>query len=226
MPQNPPPLAAEIEPVSEVSLLGTAAPAPWAGLLQNEGLALAEVEGKAQFLITASDSVFKGFPFREVALSVKVSTPDGEEGYYLVHAFNSSRFFAFIERKVFHTPYYPAAITVDAQLPASVRVWHGADELFRAEMAPEAASRRPLRDAFDGYQGPLYLQGGKLFFATLEGQTQTYAFDPARDVATVAASAHAPMLQRLHDSGFQGTEWIIRTHARHAKSKTVRWGGR
>lgn len=219
-----PPLAAEIHPVREVSLLGTADLAPWTELLQNEGLAPAARGGKAQVLITASDSVFKGVPFRELAFSVK-AVPTGAypeaEGYTLLHAFNSSRFFAFIERAVFHTPYYPAAVTVDTGLPASVRATRGAQTLFRAEMGSEPASRQPLSDGPDGYRGPIFLPGGRVFYATIEGRTQTYAFDPERDEAIISPTAREPLLERLRDSGFRGETWFIRESARHAKSKTI-----
>lgn len=220
-----PPLAAEIHPVREVSLAGTTDLASWREWLQKEGLAAAESEGKAQVLITASDSVFKGVPFRELAVSLK-AVPLGAgpeaEGYTLVHAFNSSRFFAFVERAVFHTPYYPAAVTVEPRLPASVRVTRGADTLFLAEMGAESAGRQPLSDGPDGYRGPIFLPHGRVFYATIEGRTQTYSFDPVRDVATFAPTSREPLLERLRDSGFQGATWMVRESARHAKSKTVK----
>jgi len=227
MTTSQPPLAAEIEPVREVSLLGLADRAPWVALLEKEGLTPADCEGKAQFMLTASDSVFKGIPFREFAVSVKATATHGDpeaEGYYLVHAFNSLRVFAFVERAVFHTPYYHAAVSVETRLPASVRVTRGETPLFHAEMAADSTPRELLRDAVGGFRGPIFLPGGRLFYATIEGQTQAYAFDPTRDVAVFTPTSREPLLKGLRDSGFQGKEWQIRSSARHAKSRTVRRG--
>lgn len=226
-----PPLAAEISPVREVTLAGSADLATWAALLASEGLKPAAIADKARLILTASDSVFKGVPFREFALSVEVLPPRedrGPTGHFLAHAFNSSRFFAFIERAVFHTPYYYAQVSVDPRLPASVTISRDGAVCFRAEMGA-AAERVPRQDAPDRMHGPIYLPrgamraGGKLFYATLEGQTQTYAFDPEHDVVSLTPSASDAVLIALRDSGFQGEEWIIREHARHAKSRTIRW---
>ena len=226
-----PPLAAEISPVREVTLTGSADLDRWSALLAPEGLSPADIGSKARLILTASDSVFKGFPFREFALSVEVVPPRddlGASGHFLAHAFNSSRFFAFIERAVFHTPYYHAQVSVDTRIPASVTVSRDGAVCFRAEMG-SGASRLPRQDAPDRMHGPIYLPrgamrtGGKLFYATLEGQTQTYAFDPGTDVVTVSPSATDAALIALRDSGFQAEDWIIREHARHAKSRTIRW---
>src|SRR5262245_27736743 len=106
---NPPiKWVAELAQVREVSLLGTADLAFWKDRLRKESLVPAEKDGKAQLLIVAADSKFMGFRFRELSFSVLVSRP--EEGLpraaaFLVHAFNSSRLFAFSERVFFSTPY-------------------------------------------------------------------------------------------------------------------------
>lgn len=226
-----PPLAAAIEPVREVTLSLLADLDVWKALLAQEGLRPAVTDGKARLIITASDSVFKGVPFRELAISVHVEPPReglAPEGHFLVHAYNSSRFFAFIERAVFHTPYYHAQVSVNPKLPASIRVSRDGNDCFRATMGE---SRSPRSDAAERMHGPIYLprgsavEGGKLFYATLEGQTQTYDFNPAQDAVVVSPSAPEAVFRALRDSHVQGEEWIIRERGRHAKSRTVRWSG-
>src|SRR5436190_14809837 len=96
--------AAKLSHVREVSLLGTADLAYWADRLKAQGLAPDARDGKAQVLIVAADARFMGVPFREVSLSVLAREDAGKttrEGTYLLHAFNSSRFFAFCERRLF-----------------------------------------------------------------------------------------------------------------------------
>lgn len=217
---------AQLTQVREVTLRGAADLTFWTKQLQKEDLHPTRVDGQAQILLSAVDSRFMGVPFRELSISVFVSRrEDGaqHEGFYLVHAFNSSRFFAFVERTFFHTPYHHAGIQVDSRLPASFQVSKAEGVILRAEMSA-ASGKASLRSAEECWQGPIFLpsrkSAGKMFFAKLSGYTQTYAFSSA-DGVTLKPSQDHPIVQSLIESRFVGKEWIIRGDATHAKSKTV-----
>src|SRR4029079_4652040 len=92
--------AADIQPVREVSLLGSAGLNFWKQRCENEGLTPIEREGKAQLLIIAAAMRFKRIRFRELSFSVLVRR-EQKEAAFLVHAFNTVRFFAFVERSLF-----------------------------------------------------------------------------------------------------------------------------
>jgi hypothetical protein len=215
---------ADLKHVREVSLLGTADLAFWEGRLRPEGLAPAAQDGKAQLLVIAAEAKYLGLPFREVSFSVLVA--GHAQAAFLAQAFNSSRLFAFCERAFFATPYYPGDVRVSAAVPASVEVRAGG-ALFRAEMqaGAEAPAREPSRSGEDGWDGPVFLPGGRggkgnLFFARLRGHTRTYPFLPWRDTVTIRPAPGAEVLQALVDSHFAAKEWLIRADAEHAKSKT------
>jgi hypothetical protein len=220
--------AARLSHVREVSLLGTADLACWAARLEPEGLRPAERDGRAQVLIIAADARFMGVRFREVSVSVLVSEASGERGRdaaYLVHAFNSSRFFAFCERRLFSTPYSHADVGVNADAPTSIRVAESGREVFRAAMAP---GRTAARDADGGWSGPVFLPkragaapgDGRLFFARLLGRTETYSFLAGKDSVAITPGRADGALRSLLDSQFVGNEWTVRRDATHAKSKT------
>lgn len=223
---------AEISPVRELSLLGTADLTFWKDRLKPVRLCPAAPAGVAQILVTATDARFRGIPFRELSVAVAVSRRlegASRDGYYLVQAFNSSRLFARIERTCFSTPYYHGRIQLDVRLPASVQVARGNDVLFRGQMATHP--REPTRTGDELWQGPIFLpktggpnDPGKVFFAKIAGLTRTFSFAPT-DVLSVAPSKDAPILQWLIDSRFTGAEWAVRETATHAKSKTVKRSG-
>src|SRR5262245_59046278 len=138
---------AELSHVREVSLLGTADLAFWNDRLKGEDLTLAERDGQAQILIVAADSRYLGVRFRELSFSVLTAGYKGDkaEGAYLVHAFNSCRFFAFCERVLFSTPYYYGDVRV-ATSPASIQLLQGGQVVFHAQMhAGSAPAREPSR---------------------------------------------------------------------------------
>ena len=114
---------AELSHVREVSLLGRADLSYWVERLAAEELVPEAVDGKAKVLVVAADAKFRGVRFREVSFSIAVRRPEvgaAGDASNLLHAFNSSRFFAFCERVFFSTPYYAADVRVSAALPASV----------------------------------------------------------------------------------------------------------
>ena len=63
---------------------------------------------KAVVCLGGADAKWRGFAFREPIIAVGVCLTEGGpglDGYYLPHAYNSSRLLAFSERTFFRTPY-------------------------------------------------------------------------------------------------------------------------
>jgi hypothetical protein len=91
---------------------------------------------------------------------------------------------------------------------------------------PGDAERKCIRCGNDGWEGPIFLPGGrtapgaKWFYARIGGPTRVYPYLPDRDQLTIRPE-HAPAaLSWLLESGFAGRQWAIRDSAAHAKSKT------
>lgn len=208
--------------VREVSIVGTADLGFWADRLRSEGLAPLESDGRARILIIAADSRFLNVSFQELSISIFLSPG----GAFLTQAFNSRRSFAFCEYRLFGTPYAFGKVHVSATLPASVRLTHQQELLFRAEMGsgivpPESPPHQ------DGWDGPIFLPSrregegsSRLFFAKIHGATQPAVFQPSRDVLEIRPSRKFPVFQALIDSRFEATEWLVRQDAMHMKSKT------
>jgi hypothetical protein len=221
----------EISGVREVSLRGTAELGFWRDRLLSEGFFPVPAKGRAELLVSSTNAKFHGIPFRELSFSVFVSRredSDEAEGLYLVRAFNSIRFFAFVERTFFSTPYYPGELIVEVGPPARVELREGDRVPLRMTMSM-SMSMPPRKSATvrdDGWEGPIFLPrsgrgGGKLFFARLRGETTVSPFDPVTDVVTIAASPAQPIFDELLRSGFTPREWVVRPNATHGKSKTV-----
>ncbi len=97
--------------VKEVSLYGSADLPYWRAFLQREGLVPLDDHGQAQLLLIAADMVWNRVRFTELSFSVALARPGAPEqraGMYLIQAFNSVRWFAWVERTFFQTPYYHA----------------------------------------------------------------------------------------------------------------------
>lgn len=205
-----------ITAVREVALSGAADLLYWRDQLRPARLVPYDDNGRASLLLTAIESRFRGIPFRELSIAVRVG--DGGDAY-LAHAFNSSRLLAFAERAFFRTPYHLAELTVDEQIPAQLGVLVGNRALINAQMGPKGAPARREDAVFDG---PIYLPGGKdVFFARLSGAADIYLFDPG-DTVTFGPQSDVSIITQLTESGFTGTEWLVRSDAVHARSKTFK----
>jgi hypothetical protein len=229
---------ADINHVQEVTLRGTADLQYWTQRLAGEGLTALHVDGQAQLLLIAAEMTFKGVRFSELSFSVLVAPAAGESAdcCFLVRAFNSCRLFAFSERVFFSTPYYHGDVRLASALPASIQLSMGGQTAFKAAMKADTA-RTPLRVDDGGWDGPVYLprkrgssnRSGRMFIATISGQTRTYEFQLGRDTLEIKPEVthrggDREILQQLVESSFVPTEWIIRDDARHAKSKTYAVG--
>lgn len=217
---------ARIAPVREVSLTGSVEATPWRERLRAEGLFPAERAGRVQVLLGGTRSRFKGIPFGELILTIEVRLAEGEgpaDGVYLIQAYNTNRFFAWVERTCFATPYRHGHVEVEPVAPARVRGGRG-DGLLVVEMDRQA-ERAPTWSGEDGWEGPVFLpkrkpaHPGKFFVAQIRGETQKFPFLPGRDRLDLEPAGE-PALQWLVDSGLSLQEWILRPAAAHAKSKT------
>ena len=220
--------AAEIKHVKEVMLFGTANFAFWQNKLREENLSPYCIDGKAAILLSATELKYMGLKFRELICSVYTNDPqkaDVPNGFFLVHAFNSSRLFAFSERTMFQTPYYHGQVEVNTKIPASFRLNDGHGVVLNAKMSGVIPCSRREDQV---WEGPIYLpksiakETGAYFFAKLGGESQVFPFSPSMDTLELKASSNTPALQWLIDSNFTGTEWRIRQEAEHSKSKTYR----
>lgn len=216
---------AEIKNVKEVMLLGTVDLAFWQRYLKDENLFPYEHDGKAEFFISATKLKYNGIRFGELGFSIAVCNPDEPNqptGFFLVHAFNTSRLFVFSERAFFRTPYYHGNVQVEDQIPASFKLSDGRETVFNAKMSGVVLCSRAEDEL---WQGPIFLPKnpkgpGGMFFAKLGGPTKTYPFSPSMDTLELKASSKADVLRWLGESKFTGKEWRIRNNAEHSRSKT------
>jgi hypothetical protein len=220
---------AELSHVREVSLHGTADLAYWTDQLAPHDLRPLERDGQARVLVIAADGRFHGVRFRELSFSVLVEVGThaaAREGAYLVHAYNSSRFFAWCERTFFRTPYSAGDVAVAAADPVSVELRLGGRTAFRVARTvalPTTAA------AEGGWDGIVFLPSARpemdrSFHARVRGVTTTLPFDAASDTIQIHTDSDAPVLRSLLDSGFVPKEWQLRSDATHAKSTTyTRW---
>ena len=214
---------ADLDNVREVTLHGTADLSFWETVLHAESLFPYRQEDKAILLLSAIDAKWRGFKFREFVIAVGVCLSENGtslDGYYLPHAFNSSRLLAFSERVFFQTPYFQGDIQLENKLPASIRLWDRTEVLLDAEMS--------VRDVlptieYQEWKVPVFLPNSRgKFFAILAGETESYPFSPATDRFELKPSPRHPIFQRLVESNFVGKTWSLRSSSRHAKSKTYK----
>ena len=213
--------AADLDNVKEVTLHGTADLSFWETVLRKENLFPYHEADKAILLLSAIDAQWKGFKFREFVIAVGTClNKNGAslDGYYLPHAFNSSKLLTFSEKVFFQTPYFHGNIQLQNRLPAFIKLRQRTDVLFRAEMSIPDIS--PTIEYLE-WKGPVFLPNNRgKFFALLAGEAEIYPFSPEKDTLEIKPSAHHRIFQQLIDSNFVGSAWSLRSNSRHAKSKT------
>jgi hypothetical protein len=153
---------------------------------------------------------------------------ESEPAAFMLQAFNSIRFFAWVERTMFRTPYAHGQIDVNPAIPARVRVACRGAHVATLQMA-DKVSRQLVRQGDETWQGRVYLpinagkpdpENAKMFFATLSGPAYVYEGLP-EDCVNITAHPEFPVLRQLNDAAFRPLQWILRTDGRHKKSKTV-----
>jgi hypothetical protein len=234
--------AAQLQHVREVSLLGTADLGFWRQRLAAEDLSPAECDGLASVAIISASGKFAGVRFRELSVSVSLSAHDEKPGrgdestetlpaYFLLRAFNSSRLFAWCERVFFSTPYEHAQVEIVDSLPCEFRVTQLRHTLLNASMSllDADAGGRSVEVRDDSWMARILLPRGdetyrrssrRMFYAKIQGTTHVYSFRAGQDRCELNDSAGTNVFGTLRQSQFAPVQWIVRTDARHAKSKT------
>jgi hypothetical protein len=211
--ERPTRYVASLEHVREVSLLGSADLRFWTDRMRSAAVAPLARDGCAEVMVVGASARFRGVPFTELSFTITV----GDNAAFLVQAFNSVRFFAWSERVFFSTPYVHAGVEVSAGNRPSCVLRTGGCEAFEARMAAI-----PAKETLAGevWKGEVYLPDReKMFHAVLAGDTRRRAFDPSDRLSMRGGS---PIIRALVESDFVPREWIVRSDARHRKSKTCR----
>jgi len=217
-----------VKSVRELNLLGGADLGYWTAHLAGTGLVPLDVDGQAELSLGATDLTWMGLRFNEsiiVLTLAEAAAPHAALGSYLLHAYNSNRFLAFMERAFFQTPYYPAAIQLADHPPVRFQVGDRAGGGVRAEAA---AADRPTRTTDEVWEGAVHLprqrsapQGrGGFFYVRLAGAGEAYPFAGGQDTFSLTPGGHSPALEWLRASGFTPREWRYRPAATHSKSRT------
>jgi hypothetical protein len=223
---------AALKHVSEVALPGTADLAFWSDALEHAGLHPTECDGRAQLMISAVEARFLGVIFQEASICVFVSSRkggSGQDGVYLPRAFNSSRFFAFVERQWFSTPYVHASLRIGARNPASIEISRDGKTVLTAMMSAALPGRSPSRIGHEDWRGPVFIpktrakrnQLDKFFHASVSGTNSIYPFLSSEDRTAIQPTKDDMDVKSLLESSFTASEWAIREDATHAKGKTV-----
>ena len=228
MPKNASPntsvqYAADLNNVKEVTLHGTADLSFWEAVLHKENLFPYHEADRAVLSLTAKEAKWRGFRFKEFVIAVGICLSEGGmrlDGYYLPHAFNSSKFLVFSERMFFRTPYFHGDIRLENKLPASIKLQDRTEVLLHASMSIPSAP--PIVEYLE-WEGPIFLPNNRgRFFAVLSGEADIYPFLPETDGFELKSSARHRIFQQLIDSDFTGSVWSLRNSSRHAKSKTYK----
>jgi hypothetical protein len=218
---------AEPKQVREVTLTGATDLGFWSDYLKSEGLAPVRFGDDGQIVIVAAEMVYMGLRFTEVSFSVRAVLihSSSSAGMRLLHAFTSSRIFAWCERALFATPYSHGKCCVSVHRPTAVRLDAQGERVLGAEMS--SVERPVIRAGDESWEGPVFLPSRgtpndrRLFFGRLRGHTIVYPFSTG-DHFAIEPSAGGGALQPLADSRFHPKEWVVRADATHGKSKTYR----
>jgi len=215
--------AAIIDKVHEVTLWGKASFDFWRNFLKGCDLFPYNDNDNAVVVISAINSKFKGIKFSELSVSIKVSYSENgstDDGFYLIRAYNSIRFFAWVERNIFKTPYYTGKIILNNAVPAKLELTSGGTKRLEFEMENNNAC---MEEKFEQLEFKVSLPDNgerKYFYASIEGITETYNFSRG-DIFKIADNAGG-VWEMLKESGFLPLTWYIRKSAIHKKSKTFK----
>ncbi len=214
---------AEIHNAREVCLVGAADLRFWQARLAFNELSPANIGGQAELWLTAVQLKWLGVTFRELSVAVRLDPNTAPPpSVYLISAFNTSRVFAWCERKCFQTPYQHANVAVHAEQPWSFELRDDKTVTLTAQSGGIAS----LKSVDETWTGTIFLPatgartGRKFFHAQLSGLVEVAPFDPSSARLDLRPSPHHPVVQLLADSQFTGSEWRVRMNATHARSKT------
>ena len=225
---------ATVHPVQEGTLFGSADLAYWRRVLADYKLLPAQHDGLAEVIVSATSARFMGKRFRELSFSVVVTDVEGadrRDGLFMFHAYNSSAFFAWVERSFFHTPYFTGDLAVSTEEPPSMLLRDGGTAVFHAQCGGRgpATPRKPIRVEEVLWKVPINLPSKdssmkgrhRMFHARIQGLTSFHAFDPENDVWDVDKAAGRCGFDVLSACSFKPREWQVRHAATHSKGKTI-----
>ncbi len=215
-----------VRPVEDVSLIGTADLEPWREMIRRAGVhPFLATPDRVEVQLFGARTKFKGIRFTELSLSVSVChEPNGEarDGALLATAVNTVRFFAWVERAMFKTPYEHGSVDLAAGMAPSFASSTKAGSVMRATAARDGRERQP-GDAH--WEGPIYLPprdargGGRCFFGRILGASVAFGYDPDVDAFEVEPVGNAA-LELLAASEFAPMVWQVRTGAEHGRTKS------
>ncbi|MCU0464689.1 MAG: hypothetical protein MUF38_08980 [Anaerolineae bacterium] len=205
-----------IEPVFEVTLTGTTDSSAWEQILASEAPHISLDAATTEVVLSATRAKFMGMAFQEFSISLLLDT----QRAFLLYAFNSNPFFAYAERRFFRTPYYHAKITVESR---RAHVVAGDGSSFEVALPQDTPVSEPIMERQTlKIELPQSLRKrantSHYFHALLEGETRHYTTSSIEMVCFEGTML--PALAALSRSNFQPHDWIVRTSARHGKSKT------
>lgn len=213
---------ATVEAVQEIGIRGKSRWQFWKDYLASSDLILRTDDQHARVSYTVSAIRWKGFSFLESTLVVEIENPDreGDVAAYLVAALSTSRLLAFCERTMFRTPYYRGEATFNIESPQRFTVSHRDGSIINASRSSAAESAREE----DEWEGPVYFSGnrGRRSFMNvrLAGDIEVYPFRNDVDCWEVESTSDDQIAGLLSRSGFQPTQWRLRTDGTHSRSKT------
>ena len=231
--QAHPPYTIVLEDVQEVCLLGRADLDYFTHLLAPEGLYPTVQEGHAVLMVCAVDAVYGGTRYREAPLTVFTAREAGgsdRSGAFLLRAYNTSRFFAWVERVRNHAPYYHARIPRSYQHEHSFiqLICHG-KPVLDAKMSGKASGAPAPNSLFEGplqfpialaprrtSQDPASAPSGEQMWARLEGPMRVYPFLPGEDTLRIGDASLDRFAALLQASHFEPIEWWLREKGKHS----------
>src|SRR5205809_534387 len=95
---------AVVNDVKELRLIGMANLRFWNSQFTTKPYQVFDSNGFAEITIAATELVWKGFRFNELIITLALAEKNDlrkQSGCFLLHAFNSNKFFAFCERLFF-----------------------------------------------------------------------------------------------------------------------------
>ncbi|MCA9255162.1 MAG: hypothetical protein KDA33_05965 [Phycisphaerales bacterium] len=219
--------AAVVKHAREVTLMGTADADHWAAPLERVGLTPCRRDDRVGMLISVAAGKW-GIHFREVAIGVAACRQPGcnaPDGYYAAYAFHSSRLFAWCERTFFKASHRLATIDLTLDPPASIEIRSETDIALRAAMgtARERSRQETVDIVFPVFlpnRGDRMASNRNVFHVRIAGETDAYPYESESDFFTVGEDNGALAMPLLAECDFQGTEWLVRRDAIHARTKT------
>lgn len=214
---------ATVEPVREVILEGRADPGYWQHQLDAHGLDAQRVDGQARLMIGAFSARWMGIAFREaiVVVAIEASEADARiaEHWYQTIGINQNRFFAFVERVRFKTPYERGRVEVQVgDNAAFTLLTRGAGRLAaqRAGTLPAPPDERTS----ETHRIALPSGRGRHFHARFEAHRITTPFDAVLGDRFSLEAGDTPAFQALEASHFKPTTWHIASDSLHARTAT------